>query len=61
MLALGDRNQLGQRIGILMSMVGVAMLAGAPISGAINTSQRPVSMGLFAGTVAQILFHFQSI
>ncbi|KAJ4496459.1 major facilitator superfamily domain-containing protein, partial [Lentinula lateritia] len=60
-LALGDRNQLGQRIGILMSMVGVAMLAGAPISGAINTSQRPVSMGLFAGTVAQILFHFQSI
>ncbi|KAJ3930697.1 MAG: hypothetical protein NXY57DRAFT_874319, partial [Lentinula lateritia] len=35
-LALGDRNQLGQRIGILMSMVGVAMLAGAPISGAIN-------------------------
>ncbi|KAJ3855387.1 major facilitator superfamily domain-containing protein, partial [Lentinula lateritia] len=60
-LDLGDRNQLGQRIGILMSMVSVAMLAGAPISGAINTSQGPVSMGLFAGTVAQVLFHFQSI
>ncbi|KAJ3921305.1 hypothetical protein F5877DRAFT_65061 [Lentinula edodes] len=60
-LDLGDRNQLGQRIGILMSMVGVAMLAGAPISGAINTSQGSVSMGLFAGTVAQILFHFQNI
>ncbi|KAJ3875671.1 MFS general substrate transporter [Lentinula edodes] len=60
-LDLGDRNQLGQRIGILMSLVGVAMLAGAPISGAVNTSQGPVSMGLFAGTVAQILFHFQSI
>ncbi|KAJ4465649.1 MFS general substrate transporter [Lentinula edodes] len=50
-LDLGDRNQSGQRIGILMSLVGVAMLAGAPISGAVNTSQGPVSMGLFAGSM----------
>ncbi|KAJ3863976.1 major facilitator superfamily domain-containing protein [Lentinula novae-zelandiae] len=53
-LDLGDRNQLGQRIGILMSMVGVAMLAGAPISGATNTSQGPVLMGLFVATRREV-------
>ncbi|KAJ3716247.1 major facilitator superfamily domain-containing protein [Lentinula guzmanii] len=53
-LDFGEKDQLGQRVGILMSMVGIAMLTGTPISGAVNTytSPRTLGMGLFAGTVA---------
>lgn len=49
-LDLGERDQLGRRIGILMSMVGIAMLVGAPISGAVDKSRGPIAMGLYAGT-----------
>lgn len=49
-LDLGEKDQLGRRIGILMSMVGIAMLVGAPISGAIDKSRGPIAMGLYAGT-----------
>ncbi|KAJ3996135.1 major facilitator superfamily domain-containing protein [Lentinula boryana] len=51
-LDFGEKDQLGQRVGILMSMVGIAMLTGTPISGAVNTytSSRTLGMGLFAGS-----------
>lgn len=48
-LDLGERDQLGRRIGILMSMVGIAMLVGSPISGAVDKSRGPIPMGLYAG------------
>ncbi|KAE9391724.1 MFS general substrate transporter [Gymnopus androsaceus JB14] len=50
-LDLGEKDQLGRRIGILMSMVGIAMLVGAPISGAIDKSRGPIAMGLYAGSM----------
>ncbi|KAF9067046.1 major facilitator superfamily domain-containing protein [Rhodocollybia butyracea] len=52
-LDLGEKDQLGRRIGILMSMVGIAMLVGAPITGAVDKSRGPIAMGLYAGTRAQ--------
>ncbi|KAJ3839214.1 major facilitator superfamily domain-containing protein [Lentinula raphanica] len=45
-----EKDQLGQRIGILMSTVGVAMLIGTPISGAFDTNPRSFGMGSFAGS-----------
>ncbi|KAJ4466984.1 MFS general substrate transporter [Lentinula aciculospora] len=50
-LDLGRKDQLGQRVGILMSMVGISMLIGTPTSGAINTSQGSIAMGFFAGSM----------
>ncbi|KAF8828277.1 hypothetical protein HHX47_DHR4000882 [Lentinula edodes] len=49
-LDLGEKDQLGRRIGILMSMVGIAMLVGAPITGAVDKSRGPIAMGLYAGS-----------
>ncbi|KAJ3760384.1 MFS general substrate transporter [Lentinula raphanica] len=53
-LDLGEKDQLGRRIGILMSMVGVAMLVGAPITGAVDKSRGPVAMGFYTGPMMLI-------
>ncbi|KAJ3772273.1 major facilitator superfamily domain-containing protein [Lentinula raphanica] len=49
-LDFAEKDQLGHRIGILMSTVGVAMLIGTPISGAFDTKPKSFGMGSFAGS-----------
>ncbi len=37
-LEVGDATDVGQRIGMLMSILALGGLAGPPVSGVINTS-----------------------
>ncbi|KIK60719.1 hypothetical protein GYMLUDRAFT_225744 [Collybiopsis luxurians FD-317 M1] len=48
-LDLGEKDQVGRRIGILMSISGTAMLVGAPVSGALSKISGPHAMGFYAG------------
>ncbi|KAF9067083.1 MFS general substrate transporter [Rhodocollybia butyracea] len=50
-LDIGERDQTGNRIGVLLSVAGIAMLLGTPVSGAINRSKGPISMGVYAGSM----------
>ncbi|KAF9067087.1 major facilitator superfamily domain-containing protein [Rhodocollybia butyracea] len=50
-LDIGEKDQTGNRIGVLLSVAGIAMLLGTPISGAIDKSWGPIAMGVYAGSM----------
>lgn len=50
MIALGDVQDVGRRLGMYFSLLSLGALAGPPISGAINTATDGYSaVGIYAG------------
>ena len=47
---MGDTNDVGRRVGMVVSILALGALAGPPISGAINTATGGFkAVGYFAG------------
>ena len=38
LMAMGSTNDVGRRLGMFLSFIGIGALAGTPISGAINSA-----------------------
>ncbi|KAK2464720.1 hypothetical protein APHAL10511_003296 [Amanita phalloides] len=52
LIAMGDMDDVGRRIGMFLSILALGALAGPPISGAINTASRGyVAVGWYAGSM----------
>lgn len=52
-MSLGNREDVGRRIGVFQTVMAVGALAGAPISGAIyDRTQEYTAVGAYAGESA---------
>ncbi|KAF9462765.1 MFS general substrate transporter [Collybia nuda] len=62
LMALGETNDIGRRIGMYMSILSLGALAGPPISGAINRASGGFNVvGYYAGSMVMIGVGFMCI